>query len=364
MATATTDLDAMPVVRDLAEFDPRSGNRLERLVFNHRLAMVVVCTLVTIVLGYFAATKLVLNASFEKMIPQSQPYIKNYLTYQKDLRGLGNAVRVVVENVDGDIFDPQYLEALRQINDELVLTPGVDRAWVKSLWTPVVRWTEVTEEGFRGGARDAGCVRRLGTERRAAEAEHRPLGDRRQPRRQQLQVEHDLRAAARQGAGHRQADGLPRALAGARGQDPRQVRARQGARHHGQEQAVADGPDPRDRLRQADRRSDRRPAQGDGVLRRRRADRHRHHLRLHPLRPEHRAGRRLLDRRRDLAARAHRAPGLRARSVLDPGAVPRVRDRRLARRAEDERHHAGRRPRDAQTRRRARTRSAGCSSPD
>jgi hypothetical protein len=27
-----------------------------------------------------------------------------------------------------------------------VLTPGVDRAWVKSLWTPAVRWTEVTEE--------------------------------------------------------------------------------------------------------------------------------------------------------------------------------------------------------------------------
>ena len=32
-----------------------------------------------------------------------------------------------------------------------MLTPGVDRAWVKSLWTPAVRWTEVTEEGFRGG---------------------------------------------------------------------------------------------------------------------------------------------------------------------------------------------------------------------
>ena len=102
-------------------------------------------------LGYFAATKLVLNASFEKMIPQSQPYIKNYLTYQNDLRGLGNAIRVVVENTDGDIFDPQYLEVLKQINDELFLTPGVDRAWVKSLWTPGVRWTEVTEEGFRGG---------------------------------------------------------------------------------------------------------------------------------------------------------------------------------------------------------------------
>jgi predicted RND superfamily exporter protein len=120
-------------------------------VFNHRLAMVIACVIATLALGYFAATRLVLNASFEKMIPQSQPYIKNYLTYQKDLRGLGNAVRVVVETVDGDIFDPRYLDALRQINDELMLTPGVDRAWVKSLWTPSVRWTEVTEEGFRGG---------------------------------------------------------------------------------------------------------------------------------------------------------------------------------------------------------------------
>ena len=39
----------------------------------------------------------------------------------------------------------------KKINDELFLTPGVDRAWVKSLWAPAVRWTEVTEEGFRGG---------------------------------------------------------------------------------------------------------------------------------------------------------------------------------------------------------------------
>src|SRR5450432_1346145 len=151
MAVVSTDLDQMPVVKKLAEFDQNSGNLLERLVFNHRLLMVIACAIITVILGYFAATKLVLNASFEKMIPQSQPYIKNYLTYQKDLRGLGNAIRVVVESTDGDIFDPQYLEVLKQVNDELTLTPGVDRAWVKSLWTPAVRWTEVTEEGFRGG---------------------------------------------------------------------------------------------------------------------------------------------------------------------------------------------------------------------
>ena len=98
-----------------------------------------------------AATRLTLNASFEKMIPQGQPYIKNYLENRNELRGLGNVLRIVVENTDGDIFDPKYQETLRKINDELFLTPGVDRAWLKSLWTPAVRWTEVTEEGFQGG---------------------------------------------------------------------------------------------------------------------------------------------------------------------------------------------------------------------
>jgi predicted RND superfamily exporter protein len=151
MTAIATDFGAMPAIRDLGAFDRNSGNFLERLVFNNRAAMVAVCAIVTLVLGYAAATRLVLNASFEKMIPQSQPYIQNYLAHQKELRGLGNAVRVVVENVDGDIFDPRYIDAVKQVSDELFLTPGVDRAWVKSLWSPAVRWTEVTEDGFRGG---------------------------------------------------------------------------------------------------------------------------------------------------------------------------------------------------------------------
>jgi uncharacterized protein len=151
MVAETHSLERMPVVRDLADFDPNSGNRLERLIFNNRLAVVVACAVITVILAFVAATRLTLNASFERMIPQSQPYIKNYLEHQKELRGLGNALRVVVENTGGDIYDPVYVETLKKVSDELVLTPGVDRAWVKSLWTPSVRWTEVTEEGFQGG---------------------------------------------------------------------------------------------------------------------------------------------------------------------------------------------------------------------
>ncbi|RFP13900.1 RND family transporter [Duganella sp. BJB475] len=147
----TTQADAMPVVRELAHFDRRSGNLLERMVFNHRLLVVLACAVMTLALAWLGATRLGLSASFEKMMPQSQPYIQNYLANKASLRGLGNAVRVVVENPSGDIFSPQYLEALKQVNDELFLTPGVDRAWMKSMWTPTVRWNEVTEQGFQGG---------------------------------------------------------------------------------------------------------------------------------------------------------------------------------------------------------------------
>jgi len=149
MHTAT----AQPPADDpsLEGFDPASGSLLERAVFNHRRAVMLVCAVVTVLLAALAVMKLGLSASFEKMIPRSHPYIQNYLENRKELRGLGDALRIVVENTQGDIFDPQYQATLRKIHDEVFLTPGVDRTWVKSLWAPGVRWTEVTEEGFRGG---------------------------------------------------------------------------------------------------------------------------------------------------------------------------------------------------------------------
>jgi predicted RND superfamily exporter protein len=150
MAAPTANIEAMPVVRDLKDFDLSSGNRLERLIFNNRNAVMLICLVVTILLGFMAA-RVSLNASYEKMLPIGHPYIQNYAANKGQLRGLGNTLRVVVENAQGDIFDPAYLDTLKKVNDDLFLTPGVDRAWVKSIWMPVVRYTEVTEEGFSGG---------------------------------------------------------------------------------------------------------------------------------------------------------------------------------------------------------------------
>jgi predicted RND superfamily exporter protein len=144
------NIDEMPVVANRSEFNNNSGSALERFVFNRRAWIIFVCVLVTAILG-FQATRLEVNASFEKMIPLSHPYIKNYLENRSDLKGLGNSVRVVIENPRGDIYDVKYLAALRRINDTLFLLQGVDRPGVKSLWMPLVRWNMVTDSGFTGG---------------------------------------------------------------------------------------------------------------------------------------------------------------------------------------------------------------------
>ena len=146
-----TQRATMHVVARREDFDARSGNFLERLIFNNRLILALVCALLTVFLAY-QASRIEINASFERMMPQSQPFIQNYKTYADSLRGLGNSVRIVVENTSGDIYNANYLEVLRDINDRVFLLPGVDRAFMKSLWMPVVRWTEITDEGYRGGS--------------------------------------------------------------------------------------------------------------------------------------------------------------------------------------------------------------------
>lgn len=122
----------------------------ERFLFHRRLLVLFLFGLLTILLGS-QATQIRPDASFVKMIPTSHPYVENYLHHRDDLAGLGNSVRVAVAARDGDIFTAEYQATLQQITDELFFIPGVDRSALKSIWTPNVRWTEVTEEGFVGG---------------------------------------------------------------------------------------------------------------------------------------------------------------------------------------------------------------------
>jgi predicted RND superfamily exporter protein len=148
MAHGTTS--DLPVIADLNEFDYQSGTFLEKLVFNNRMVVVVLCLLTTIVLGY-QATKIQLQAGFEKTLPKTHQYVINYQANKDELKGLGNNLRIVVAVKEGTLFTPENLKFFEAVNDEIFFIPGVDRNGMKSIFTPNTRWRVVTEEGFEGG---------------------------------------------------------------------------------------------------------------------------------------------------------------------------------------------------------------------
>ncbi|MEW6996978.1 RND family transporter [Colwelliaceae bacterium BS250] len=129
-------------------------NRLESILesffFNFRPLHLVLFTALTLFF-VIQASDIKPSASFEKMIPKNHQYIGNYLDHKADLKGLGNAIRISVETITGDIYNQKFQQVLSEIHDEMFYIPGVNRGELKSIWASAVRWMEVTEDGFSGG---------------------------------------------------------------------------------------------------------------------------------------------------------------------------------------------------------------------
>ena len=123
---------------------------MERMLFSKRPLLLAAFILITIFFGYHML-QMRPEASFLRMIPTYHPFIENYIANQDDLKDLGNIVRICVESKKGNIFENEYLEALKNITDEVFFTSGVNRSGLKSLWTANTRWIEINEEGFLGG---------------------------------------------------------------------------------------------------------------------------------------------------------------------------------------------------------------------
>jgi uncharacterized protein len=123
---------------------------LERLIFRNRGFVILLFVAITAYLGY-QMTNLRPDASFEKMIPADHPFIVAMKEHRADLGSSGSSIQIAVEAVDGNILTVDFLESLRQVNDEIFYFPGVNRNSLKSIWSPNVRWMQVTPKGFEGG---------------------------------------------------------------------------------------------------------------------------------------------------------------------------------------------------------------------
>ena len=123
--------------------------RISTLVFHYRKAWLVVFAILTALFAA-SASRLAVDAGFNKMVPLKHEYMKVYREYEKVFGG-ANRVAIALVRSDGDIFEREYMAKLKALTDDVFLLNGVDRPSVKSLFTPNTRFIEVIEEGFAGG---------------------------------------------------------------------------------------------------------------------------------------------------------------------------------------------------------------------
>ena len=131
---------------------PKGGKLIgiiEETVFRFRPLVIGLFALVTLFM-IWSATALKVDAGFNKLLPLEHPYMKTFIEYQKEFGG-ANRVLIAVTVNEGNIFTREFFDALKQITDQVFFIPGVDRAQVKSLFTPNVRFIEIVEDGFSGG---------------------------------------------------------------------------------------------------------------------------------------------------------------------------------------------------------------------
>jgi hypothetical protein len=98
----------------------------------------------------YTASQLKLDPGFNKMIPLQHEYMKTFVQYADTFSGANRVVVNLRWKGQGDIYNKQFLETLRKATDEVFFIPGVQRTRVFSLFTPNVRYIEVTEKGYVG----------------------------------------------------------------------------------------------------------------------------------------------------------------------------------------------------------------------
>jgi len=124
-------------------------HKIATFLINNRYGLVALFLVITIGM-IFAMSQLRIETGFKKQLPLKHEYMQTFLQYEKDFGG-ANRVLVALVARDGNMFTPEYFEAFEDITDQVFFIPGVDRASVRSIFTPNVRFVEIVEDGFAGG---------------------------------------------------------------------------------------------------------------------------------------------------------------------------------------------------------------------
>src|SRR5436190_23360346 len=112
-------------------------------VFDRRRLWLVLCALATLFFAW-SATRLTVDAGFNKMVPLKHEYMKVYREYEKVFGGANRVALALVQrgaaptgtgSNDGDIYNKEFMAKLKGLTNDVFLLNGVDKPSVKSLFT-------------------------------------------------------------------------------------------------------------------------------------------------------------------------------------------------------------------------------------
>lgn len=123
--------------------------RLSDILIGRRGILTVLFTAITLFFGY-SATNVRLDPGFLKLIPVKHEYMKTMMEYLQDFSGANTLLVNLRWKGEGDLYNAEFLEAMRKATDEVFFIPGVNRTHVTSIFTPNTYYIEITEDGFKG----------------------------------------------------------------------------------------------------------------------------------------------------------------------------------------------------------------------
>ncbi|MAD46566.1 MAG: transporter [Oceanospirillaceae bacterium] len=124
-------------------------DRIARLLIKERKRFGFLFLLMTIIFSV-SALQTRFDPGFNKLIPLKHDYMQAFLEHSAKFTGTNRIMISLEWTGEGDIYNPEFMARLRKANDEIFFTPGVNRASVRSVFSPEVRYIEITEFGFMG----------------------------------------------------------------------------------------------------------------------------------------------------------------------------------------------------------------------
>ena len=121
---------------------------IAKAVFSIRPLILLVFLIGTVVMAFYLL-QLRVDSGFKKQLPLEHEYMQTFQFYEEF--GGANRILVALMSREGDMFTEEFFRDFEQISNQVFLLPGVDRASVRSIFTPNVRFVEVVEDGFAGG---------------------------------------------------------------------------------------------------------------------------------------------------------------------------------------------------------------------